>query len=137
MGGFKEIEKELNINHDEIGAKLAEIFLAPLSFDKKTKNIIINTIKNKASSDDIYSKIIFDADNMAELGEIEIFRGFYYNGIADRTLLQAIEYWFNYNREAKLNKINKTKTGENTKSLMMKKFNYIDDFMQKARDYKD
>ena len=74
---------------------------------------------------------------MAELGEIGIFRNFYYNSIADLNLFCAINYWFEYDKIKKLNKINKTKTGENTKSLMMKKFNYIDNFMQKARDYKD
>ena len=137
LGGFKEIEKELNINHDDIGAKFAEMLLTSLAFDKKVINIIANTIKNKEISDDIYSKIIFDADNMAELGEIGIFRNFYYNSIADLNLFGAINYWFEYDKIKKLNKINKTKTGENTKSLMMKKFNYIDDFMQKAKDYKD
>lgn len=137
LGGFKEIEKELNINHDEIGAKFAEMLLTPLAFDKKVINIITNTIKNKEISDDIYSKIIFDADNMAELGEIQIFRTFYYHSFANQTMQEAIEYWFNFNRKAKLTKINKTKTEEKTKSLMMEKFNYIDNFIQKAKDYKD
>ena len=134
LDGFEEIEQKFDIDHDDIGAKLVEMLLIPLSFDKKVINIIANTIRNKDSSDDIYSKIIFDADNMAELGEIEIFRTFYYNSIADRTLLETISYWFDCNKQIKLNKINNAKTGEKTKSLMMEKFNYIDDFMQKAKD---
>ena len=134
LEGFSEIERKLGIDHDEIGAEIAKNLLKVLSFDKDTIEIVVNTIKNKKTSDDIYSKIIFDADNMAELGEIEIFRTFYYNSIAGKTLIETINYWFDFNRKIKLSKVNKIKTGDLTKSLMMKKFNYIDDFMEKAKN---
>lgn len=135
LGGFKGIEKELNIDHDEIGAEFAKNLLKELSFDEDITEIIINAIKNRETSEDIYSKIIFDADNMAELGKIQIYRTFYYHSFANQTMQEAIEYWFDFNREAKLNKIDKVKTGDKTKSLMMEKFNYIDDFMKKAKEY--
>ncbi len=129
--GFAELEKRLNIDHDEIGADMVKEILRD-DFNEEFINIVSSTIRKKKSGT-IYANILYDADNMAELGEMEIFRSFYYNSCINETLSSVADFWFATNRTIKLSKVEKTKTGKKTKELMMKKFNFIDDCMNKIK----
>ena len=131
--GFDEIEKGLNIDHDEIGADMVKDILKD-NFDDKFINTVSSTIRNKKSGT-IYSNILYDADNMSELGEMEIFRAFYYNSCANKTLSNVVDFWFDTNRNIKLSKIKKAKTGNKTTKIMMKKFDFIDTCMNSIKDY--
>ena len=125
--GFKELEMRLGIDHDEIGADMVRDILKN-DFDKDFINIVSKTIRNKESGTK-YSNILYDADNMSELGEMEIFRSFYYNSCKNNALDDIFNFWNNTNKNVKLAKVNKAKCGEKIKNIMLEKFNITKNYM--------
>jgi putative nucleotidyltransferase with HDIG domain len=127
---FKEIEEKLNVKHEILSAKKA-IDILNEDFNKDIIDIIVESIIDE-SKQTIYSQVMHEADDMAELGRMGIFRLFYYNSYCNKTLLDTKEYWLNVNREKKIKKVNRAILGV-ARNMMSERFEYMDNFMESIK----
>lgn len=100
---FDIFEKTNNlIAHEKLGAEMTTNFIKG-NFDK---NFVFNVEQaiNGFDIKNIYYKVVNDADNIAEVGNIGIFRLFYYNSCMDRTLEGATNYWLSSSYHKKIAK---------------------------------
>jgi len=128
---FKEFEKKHNIDHEKLGSEMVFDILKndlPISKIEKISNVIID--KNY---DEISSKILHDADNMSELGRIEIYRSFYYNCLDGTDIDFTIKYWYDVNSIIKMKKINSSKINI-AKDMMLEKIKIVFDIYDKYRN---
>ncbi len=124
ISGYKEFEKEHNIDHEKIGAEMVFDILKN-DFSVSKIETIANTIIDKEHNE-IYSKILHDADNLSELGRMEIHKSFYYNASDKQDINTTIAYWYEENSAIKLKKINSSQI-QIAKDMMMDRYKIIFD----------
>lgn len=124
--GFCGIERKLNIKHEEISANMAKEVLE-LDFDLDICEKVVSAILDE-SCESLYSKILFDADNMAELGEIGIFRMFYYTVCDGQSIEKMIDFWHNHGHNKKIQKVDKSQF-DVSKILITNRLNFMSDFI--------
>lgn len=125
--GFCGVEQELKINHEEISANMVKDILKN-DFNTEIIEKIAYAINNELC-DTLYAKVLFDADNMAELGEIGIFRMFYYTTCDGQSIDQMISFWESYDRiDKKTSKLNKTKL-DISKKYIAERLNFMNNFI--------
>lgn len=128
---FKEFEQKYNINHEKLGSEMVFDILKndfSLNIIEKISNTIIDKEYNE-----VYSKILHDADNMSELGRMEIYKSFYYNCLDGKDIDFTIDYWFAGNSIKKIKKINSSKF-DFTKDIMNEKLKVIFDIYNEFRN---
>lgn len=130
---YKEFELKYNIYHEKLGSEMVYDILKN-DYSISTIEKISQTIIDKEYNE-IYSKILHDADNMSELGRMEIYKSFYYNCLDGQNIDFTIDYWFNANSLKKIKKIN-TSQFDFTKKMMNEKLEIIHSIYNEYRDQK-
>lgn len=104
LESFKEFESLNNLlSHEESGALMIKEVLKD-DFSQTIIEKICDAIADKKDTT-LVSKILNDADDLAEFGLIEVYRLFYYSAYKNRNMKNTIYYWKYYNYFKKSNKV--------------------------------
>jgi len=113
--------------HEEVGAEMTEQILKE-HFDSNFIDNVKIAITGR-QKDNLYYKILTDADNSAEVGNIGIFRLFYYNSCMNRTLEESINYWLSSSYFRKIKKI-KTSSFDISKNIMSSRIDTMKNILE-------
>lgn len=103
LDGSHNYEKENNAaSHESKSSEITEEILK----DKSNKDIEIikRTIANHDNPCSLLEKILHDADELSEMGVMNLWKMFTYSSYKKRNLADTINYWFNADKNRHLEK---------------------------------
>lgn len=102
---YNKKELALQNKHEEM-SQLAVVDLLSNKLNGEEINLINKVIENKPYSDNwsLEKKALYDADCLDELGVNNLFRMFTYSVVAKRDIYNTIKYWFEVDRDKKIQK---------------------------------
>lgn len=94
--------------HEDIGVDIARDIFSNSGLDKNSMELILQSISYK-NSGSIYENILHEADNIAEIGLMGIWRFFYFKACENKDISGLKKFWFNKIRDIKLSNLDKCK----------------------------
>ena len=123
--GFDKYEIIYNTGrHEDIGAEITRGILENRSLESNKIEKILEAISYK-NSNSIYENILHDADNIAEIGLMGIWRFFYFKSCENKEVGGLYKFWFNKIRAIKLKDLESSKF-EIAKELMGERVEIMD-----------
>lgn len=106
LDGSHAYEKQENLeNHEQQSADMVEGFLTGL-LSKEKIDKVRETIANHSNPSSVPEKILHDADELSEMGSMNIWKMFTYSAHKKRDVSNTIKYWFDTDRARHLDKVN-------------------------------
>ena len=135
-GGFLDAghayEKENNLeSHEQHSSRLAKNFLSDLS-EKKIR-LIQDTIANHSNPTALTEKILHDADELSEMGSMNIWKMFTYSANKKRDVVNTIKYWFETDRNRHLEKVSNLFLDESKKEAK-RRIKMVDSVLKDLED---
>jgi putative nucleotidyltransferase with HDIG domain len=109
-GGFLDAshayEKQNNLeSHEQQSAEMVMEFLSGQVSEEKIKKIFM-TIINHSNPSTLLEMILHDADELSEMGSMNVWKMFTYSANKKRDLENTLKYWFEIDRDRHLDKRN-------------------------------
>ena len=107
LDGSHQFELENNLpRHEEESAELAVSFLSK-QLNNQELLLIKETISGHDKPTTNLQKVLYDADELSEMGAVNLWKMFTYSSYKKRNLEDTVDYWFAVDRKRHLEKVKK------------------------------
>ncbi|MDR2901943.1 MAG: HD domain-containing protein [Lactobacillales bacterium] len=117
--------------HEEVGARMVRDILMG-DFDPEFIAAVSHIIQDE-TKEDILSQVLDDADNLSEMGAMNIWKMFSYSAYSERDVLETITYWEEEDKARHLKKKEALYLPESQK-IAAQRIELTDDFMHRLKN---